>query len=879
LINEIIYFIKDLSNLQSLHLLILKQNTMKTKFILISLLFFFAQHTLQAQIITTVAGGDTTFFGNGGPAVNAQLSAFKIAADGLGNLYISDGGLIRKISSSGIISTIGGGGSNSNPVNGISATDAKFWVESMAVDSIGNIYITNESLRKVIKINTSGIISIVAGNGTVAYSGDGSLATSTGIGASNAVAVDHLGNIYISDAHDAVVRKVNTSGIINRYAGNGSSGYSGDGGPATSAQLSIPYTLAIDKLGNLFIKDLLNGVRKVNSAGIISTVATNIYPNDLSTDNSGNLYIAAGAKVLKLDTTGVISTIAGTGSAGFSGDGGLATSAQVGSYLGVTLDSASNIYIADGENKRIRKINSSGIISTIAGNGYYSYSGDGQPAIKAALGASDNVAADRFGNFYMADATNNLVRKVNSSGIISTIAGNGTSGFSGDSGLAVNAQLNRPSNVAVDSTGNLYINDAGNSRIRKVNTSGTITTIAGNGTNGNTGDSAAATAAAIRPTRIAVDKSGNIYFTQKNNVRKIDLNGIITTMAGTGTFGYSGDDSLATNAKLGNPTGITVDDSENVYITDYTNRIRKISNAGIISTIAGNGTNGYSGDGGIATAAGLALGYSSGIATDHFGNVFIADEGNSVVRQVDKAGIITTVAGNNTNGYSGDGGQATSAELYFPEGLATDRLGNLYISQGGGLRNAVIRFVNFGRSLPLSILRFNGYLANEIFSLQWQSANEVNTKNFIIQRSSNGTTFTDLGTVKSANTSGTNSYNFIDNHPLQSINYYRLKMEDNDGRFTYSNIIPIKLSDFNTNLFLYPNPAHNAATVLFNSIGNNKYAINITDLTGRLIKRVKGISTLGTNTIAIDVKNFSKGTYFINMNNENGRQSIKFSKQ
>jgi len=208
---------------------------MKIKFILTSLLFFFAQHTLQAQIITTVAGGDTSFLGNGGPAANAQLLVRLIAIDGTGNIYFSDYDVIRKISTSGIITTIAGGGTI-NPVNGTNAIDAKLFIESMAIDSIGNIYVTNESYKRVIKINSAGIINIVAGNGTSVYSGDGSVATSTGIGQSGAVAVDNLGNIYISDAEGSVVRKVDTSGIITTVAGNGTIGYSGDGGPATAAQ-------------------------------------------------------------------------------------------------------------------------------------------------------------------------------------------------------------------------------------------------------------------------------------------------------------------------------------------------------------------------------------------------------------------------------------------------------------------------------------------------------------------------------------------------------------------------------------------------------------------------------------------------------------------
>lgn len=182
-------------------------------------------------------------------------------------------------------------------------------------------------------------------------------------------------------------------------------------------------------------------------------------------------------------------------------------------------------------------------------------------------------------------------------------------------------------------------------------------------------------------------------------------------------------------------------------------------------------------------------------------------------------------------------------------------------------------------TLPITLINFNGSLNNDNkVKLNWQTANEVNTKNFIVQKSSNGSAFSDVGTVKSLLTTGTNSYTYTDNNPFQATNYYRLKMEDNDGRFTYSNILAIKLS-FNTKLTVYPNPVHNTASLLFNSIAGNKYSINITDMTGRSVKHIEGVSIIGTNSINIDVRNFSKGTYFINVNNENGRQSLKFNKQ
>ncbi len=277
---------------------------MKPNYILIILLALLANVT-QAQIITTVAGGDTTFLGNGGPATNAQIAAGIVRTDGIGNVYITDRSAIRKIDAAGIITTIAGGGTITTLADGQNARDVLLKIQGMAVDSTGNVYIIYYDIKKVIKINTAGIINIVAGNGTSSYNGDGSVATSTGIGYITAIAVDALGNFYIAAVGEYVVRKVDASGIITTVAGSGASGYTGDGGQATAARLNIVHRLTTDKLGNLFMEHYatynLSVIRKVNSNGIISTLtsaATNTegYLTDFGTDNFGNLYISRGTK-------------------------------------------------------------------------------------------------------------------------------------------------------------------------------------------------------------------------------------------------------------------------------------------------------------------------------------------------------------------------------------------------------------------------------------------------------------------------------------------------------------------------------------------------------------------------------------------------------
>jgi sugar lactone lactonase YvrE len=328
------------------------------------------------------------------------------------------------------------------------------------------------------------------------------------------------------------------------------------------------------------------------------------------------------------------------------------------------------------------------LITTMAGNGGIGFSGDGGQATNASLDNPYGVAVDDTGDLFIADANNNRVREVNSFGTISTVAGIGSAGFSGDGGLAASAGINDPIGVAVDGIGDLFIADADNNRIRKVDTYGTITTVAGNGNADFAGDGSPATNAALSyPYGVAVDGAGNLFIADlgNNRIRKVDTNGIMSTVAGDGTVGYSGDGRLATNAALADPYGVAVDGAGNLFIADLgNNRIRKVDPLGIISTVAGNGIAGYSGDGGLAINA--ACSTPAGVAVDVAGNLFIADSGNNRIREVGTNGIIFTVVGNGTAGYSDDDGQATNAVLSYPIGVAVDSGGNLFIADSGNDR-------------------------------------------------------------------------------------------------------------------------------------------------------------------------------------------------
>jgi hypothetical protein len=438
-------------------------------------------------IITTVAGGNPGSSGDGGPAINAGLSALGVAVDGAGNLFILDkyNYRIREVSSDGIITTVAGNGSFpcSYSGDGGPATSAQLCASGVAVDSAGSLFISAEN--RIRKVSSSGIITTVAGNGSTNYSGDGGPAINAQLG--NAfvnftfgVAVDGAGNLFIADTSNNRIRKVSSSGIITTVAGNGSQGFSGDGGPAIDAQLAGPNSVAVDGAGNLFITDFYdNRIRKVSSSGIITTVAADdagpadiqlAGPHGIAVDSAGNVFIAEpyNNRIRKASSDGTVTTVAGNGTYGFSGDGGPAINAQLQGPNGVTVDSAGNLFIVDGYSARIRKVSSSGIITTVAGNGFNGYSGDGAPATSAHLWVPQGVAVDSAGDLFIADGYNNRIREVSPSGIITTVAGNGSPGYSGDGGPATNAKLTFPGGVAVDGAGNVYFADPANHAIRRL---------------------------------------------------------------------------------------------------------------------------------------------------------------------------------------------------------------------------------------------------------------------------------------------------------------------------------------------------------------------------------------------------------------------------
>lgn len=635
----------------------------------------------QSAKITTYAGPSLPV--NGSPALTQTIGVPQaVSADGAGGFYIaSNQNRVYHVTADGTLTTVAGTGIIGFSGDNGPASSAQFnYIQGVAVDSAGNVFISDSKNNRVRKVTPSGVITTVAGNGASGLSGDGGPATSAHLSGPRGLAVDPAGDLLIADAGNNVVRMVTTAGVMKTVAGNGTGGLSGDGGPATSAALNGPVAIAADSSGNLYIADRHNNrIRMVNSAGVISTLTGSSLPGGVAVDPSGNVFIAdSGNNRIRMVTpAGVISIVAGNGTAGFSGDGGPATAAQLVLPVDVSVDAGGNVFVADQGNYRIRAVNSAGIINTVAG-----VSDEGRSAMSAQFFFPNSIAADRNGDLFIADSDIHRIRKITPDGLLITVAGNGTPGSSGDGGSATSAQLYYPAGITVDNAGNLYIADTRNQRVRKVTPDGIITTVAGNGGGNGDGDGVPALQAQlVEPGSVAVDAAGNVFIAETggHRIRKVDTAGIITTVAGNRTMGFSGDGGPAASAQLAFPAGVAVDGSGNVFIADSANnRIRIVTPNGIIRTFAGDGTIGFAGDGGDAPSAKIA--YPQSIVVDGAGNLFIADTNNQRIRKVTPSDVISTVAGNGVYGFGGDGGDPTAAEITSPYGVAIDGVNRVFIS-------------------------------------------------------------------------------------------------------------------------------------------------------------------------------------------------------
>lgn len=568
--------------------------------------------------IETVAGSNDS--GDGGSALAAVLGQPEgVVTDRSGNVYFAEAAnhRVRKVDTAGSIHTVAGTGVAGFAGDGGPGADAQLnQPYGLAIDTSGVIYIADLGNARVRKLALDGTIQTVAGGGTLsaASAGQGGPATSAQLVQPRNVAIGPDGSLYISDFGANQVYRVSTSGMLSLVAGTGAAGFSGVGTSAISAQLNAPAGLAVDPSGAVYFADSSNNrVRKVYN-GLIITVFNTPVPTGVALDSSGMLYIAASNYFGT-----VVQSIGGISSA-----------------RDITVDSTGNVFATSGG--YVMKLPSGGKVTPIAGSGSSQYfGGDGGPATSAQLFSPSGIVADSSGNWYIADTSNNRIRMVTPAGVISTIAGTGSAGSSGDNGPAKAAELNSPRGMAIDSSNNLYIADSGNNEIRKITPGGAISSIASQLKN---------------PTSVAVSEQGMVYIADAGNNRVLEI-----SSAGT----------ASTLAKINGVLAVALDSAGNVVAADAS-QIWKVASDGSTASLIG----------GLTSPAAMVF------ASD--GTLAIADTGANVIRELSTTGVLTAIAGIGTAGFSGDGGSALSAELNAPAGIALGADGAIWVADTGNNR-------------------------------------------------------------------------------------------------------------------------------------------------------------------------------------------------
>lgn len=517
----------------------------------------------------------------------------------------------------------------------------------------GDVLIAEYGSDRVRRIVNDTAVPVAGVPDDPGFSGDGGPATEAQLDGPSDASQDDAGNVYIADSRNHRIRKIDAvTGNISTIAGTGAPGYAGNGGLAKDAQLNTPVCVLPGPGGALYVCDYGNHA------------------------------------IRRIDPDGVIRGVAGKGEAGFSGDGKKAKKALLDHPTDVAFEANGNIIIADSGNQRVRRINVQGRnprMSTIAGNGQEGFTGTGVPALSP-LGDPTGVTVHPDGRILIAEASNDRVRALVNLQTLVNFAGDGVGTFGGDGGAARKAQFSAVHGVNVDALGNILIADYGNYRIRKVDVAtGKVTTLAGTGSPDFSGDGGPATSAGLSVSDIVVDALGNVIFsdTMNNRVRRIDALGTITTIVGTGVAGFAGDGGDATDAQIDAPTGVALDGAGNLYVADFLNdRIRRVDKAtGKISTVAGNGGTGFDGDGKAATSA--SLNNPTDVAFLANGDMLIADFRNHRVRLV-SGGQISTYAGTGTSGDNSDGPLAPSqTQLSFPSDVQVDASGNVFVADSG----------------------------------------------------------------------------------------------------------------------------------------------------------------------------------------------------
>jgi sugar lactone lactonase YvrE len=553
--------------------------------------------------------------------------------------------------------------------------------QSVAMDSAGNIYVADTSNNTIRKITPPGVVSTFAGSAGNSGSTDGT-GTDARFYNPSGVATDSADNVYVADTYNDTIRKITPAGVVSTLAGSAGNFGNADGLGA-AARFATPTTLAVDGAGNVYVTDTFNNtIRKITPGGVVGTLsvaASFNSPMGVAIDRAGSIYVVDdGSRIVKIASGGAVSTLAGSGGTFGSADG-VGTAASFNYPTGLAADVAGNVYVADARNNTIRKITPAGVVSTVAGSAGVTGSADGVGAAAAFEGPS-GLAIDGAGNIYVADTYNSTIRRINPQGAVSTLAGAAEVAGSAN-GVGAAAGFLQPEGIATDSAGNVYVADTWNDMIRKITPAGVVSTIAGSARVDGSKDGSGAAARFFNPIGIAIDSAGNLLVADAANstIRKIDPSGAVSTLAGLAGVTGSADGS-GVAARFKSPEGLAIDGAGNVYVADTSNgTIRVISAAGVVNTLAGSAGVVGSADG---TGAAATFKFPSGIATDSTGNIYVADTYNCTIRKITPAGVVSTLAG--AAGISGSiDGIGAAARFDLPFGMATDSAGNIYVVDMG----------------------------------------------------------------------------------------------------------------------------------------------------------------------------------------------------
>jgi len=615
-----------------------------------------------------------------GPTATARFYwPMGVATDSAGNIYVADNAnfAIRKITPDGVVSTFAGMAGVPGSSDG-TGSDARFSNPTgVATDSAGNLYVSDDITIR--KITPAGVVSTFAGTAGVKGWFD----------SPEGIAADSARNIYVADAGYCNILKITAAGVVSTFAGTAGTCGSVD---ATGAAASFrdPSGVAIDNAGNLYVADTFNfTIRRITPAGVVSTfagmagvqgnadgagaAASFFPPVSVVTDSAGNLYVLDNSTIRKITPDAVVTTIVGA-------------SAGIGSEQGIAIDSADNLYVADTYNDSIRKITPAGVVSTLAGTPATPGYTDGNGA-SARFYSPFGIATDGAGNVYVADLNNQSIRAITPQGVVNTLAGapyplgvNNPICLS-VGGIGTAARFCNPQGVATDSTGNVYVADTFNCAIRKITPAGVVSTLAGTAGTCGSVDGPGSAASFKYPQGIAADSTGNTYVADSTNctIRKITSAGVVSTLAGTaGACGSA--DATGAAARFNYPVGVAIDSAGNVDVADTNNcTIRKITPAGVVSTLAGAAGVAGSADG---MASSARFSNPTGIAIDGTDNLYVADLGNNTIRKITPAGVVTTVVG--IAGQAGFAPGALPGLLAQPQGVAISGK-SLYITLYNGV--------------------------------------------------------------------------------------------------------------------------------------------------------------------------------------------------